>query len=138
MYMRDAIFMRRANLYRLIKDGKSYIINTHKGKSKISLVSANQAKKLISSSKKYVLLFLRENQSNDELITVTTSLEGCTKEQKHQLEELLQAYRGVLQELKGIPPKREVEHGIQLLPDSPLSNVGQYRQFVMEANEVKK
>ena len=35
MYMRDAILMRRANQYRLIKDGKSFIINAHKGKSKI-------------------------------------------------------------------------------------------------------
>ena len=61
MYMCDAIFMSRANHYQLIKDGKSFIINAHKGMSKISLVSANQAKKLISSSKKYVLLFLREN-----------------------------------------------------------------------------
>ena len=65
MYMRDAVFMRRANQYRLIKDGKPFIINAHKDKSKISLVSANQAKKLISASKKYVLLFLRENQSGD-------------------------------------------------------------------------
>lgn len=53
--------MWRANQYQLIKDGKSFTINAHKGKSKISLVSANQAKKLINSSKKYVLLFLREN-----------------------------------------------------------------------------
>jgi hypothetical protein len=59
MYMRDVIFMRRENQYHLIKDGKSFIINAHKGKSKISLVSANQAKKLISSSRKFVLLFLR-------------------------------------------------------------------------------
>ena len=41
MYMHDAISMRRANQYRLIKDGKSFIIDAHKGKSKISLVSAN-------------------------------------------------------------------------------------------------
>jgi hypothetical protein len=61
MYMRDDIFMHRSNQYFLIKDDKSFIINTHKGISKLSLVSANQAKKLISSSKKYVLLFLREN-----------------------------------------------------------------------------
>ena len=32
MYMRDAIFMRRANQYHLVKDGKLFIINTHKGK----------------------------------------------------------------------------------------------------------
>jgi len=57
MYMRDAIFMQRANHYSLIKDGKAYIINAHKGKSNILLVSVNQAKKLISSSKKCVFLF---------------------------------------------------------------------------------
>jgi len=59
MYMHDAMFMRRANQYQLIKDGKSFIIKAHKGKSKISLVSANQVNKLISYNKKYVLLFLR-------------------------------------------------------------------------------
>ena len=46
IYIRDEIFMRRANQYRLIKDGKSFIINAHKGKSKISLVSANQPNKI--------------------------------------------------------------------------------------------
>jgi hypothetical protein len=61
MYMRDEIFMQRSNQYQLIRDGRSYIINANKGKSKISLVSANQAKKLIGSSKKYFLLFLRES-----------------------------------------------------------------------------
>jgi hypothetical protein len=82
MYIRDVIFMRRANRYCLIKDGKSYIINAHNGKSKISLVSASQAKKLISSSKKYVLLLLRETQPMEESLRVKASLKGCTKEQK--------------------------------------------------------
>jgi hypothetical protein len=89
MYMRDAIFMRRDKQYRLIKDGNSYIINTHKGKSNISLVSSNQAKKLISCSTKYVFLFLRENQYNDESMRVKATLEGCNKEKKHQLEDFL-------------------------------------------------
>jgi hypothetical protein len=81
--MRDVIFMRRENQYPLLKDGKSFIINAHKGKSKISLVSANQAKKLISSSRKFVLLFLKENQPSNESIKVKASPEGCTKEKKH-------------------------------------------------------
>ena len=63
MYMRDVISMWRENRYLLIKDGKSYIINAHKDKSNISLVSANQYKNFISCSKKHVLLLLRENQS---------------------------------------------------------------------------
>jgi len=66
MYIRDASFMRRENKYCLIRDGNSFIINTHKFKSNISLVIANEAKKLISSSRKFVLLFLRENQLGDE------------------------------------------------------------------------
>jgi hypothetical protein len=101
MYMRNEKFMWRAKQYRLIKDGKSYIINVHKVNSNISLVISNQAKKFISSSKKYVLLFLRENQFDDESMRVKESLEGCTKEKKQQLEELLQKYRGVFQGLKG-------------------------------------
>jgi hypothetical protein len=78
--VRDAIFMRGANQYWLIMDGESYIINVHKGKSNISLVIANQTKKLISSSKKYVLFFLKENQSDDGSMRVKASLRGCTKE----------------------------------------------------------
>ena len=52
--------------------------------------------------------------------------------------EFLKAYKGVFQEPKGIPPKREVEHEIQLFPDSPLLNIELYRQSILEANEVKK
>lgn len=54
MYKCDAVFMRRANQHHIIKYGKTTNINAHKGKSNISLVSANQAKKLINSCKKYV------------------------------------------------------------------------------------
>jgi hypothetical protein len=52
----------------------------YKGKSNISLVSANQAKKLINSSKKYIFLLLRENRSDDESMRVKESLEVCTNE----------------------------------------------------------
>jgi hypothetical protein len=86
MYMQDVIFMWRANQYQWIKDGKSYIINAHKGKSNISPISANKSKKFISSSKIYVFLFLRENKSEDESMRVKESLEGCTKKHKHHLE----------------------------------------------------
>ncbi len=86
----------------------------HKGKLNISLVSAKQAKKLINSSKKYALLFLRESQSVEESIRGKSSLEMYTKKQKQQHEEFLQEYGDVFQEPKGLPPKREVEHKIQL------------------------
>jgi predicted GIY-YIG superfamily endonuclease len=76
---------------------------------KISLVSANQSKKLIRSSRRFVLLFLREYQSSDESVKLKASLKGCTKEQKHRLEELLQAESVLFRETRGLLPKREVE-----------------------------
>lgn len=93
------------------------------------------------------------------MVKVKASLDGCTKEHKCQLKELLQAYKEVVvlhllaihttevskhkykevfEEPKGLPPKREVEHEIQLLLDSPFPNIGLYRKFILEEYEVKK
>ena len=83
-------------------------------------------------------MFLRESQYEEESIRGKDSLEGCTKKPKQQLEELLQAYKDVFREPKGLPPKRELEHEIQQLPDSPLPNIGLYMHSVIEASEVKK
>jgi len=44
LYVRDAILRRRANQYRLVKDGKEFTINAHKDKAKLSLISDNHAK----------------------------------------------------------------------------------------------
>jgi hypothetical protein len=61
--MKDAFFMDRENQYHLIKDGKYFIIKAHKGKPNISLVSSNQAKKLIISSKTCMFFFSYERIS---------------------------------------------------------------------------
>jgi hypothetical protein len=45
-------------------------------------VSAHQAKRLINSTKKYVLIFLRQNQKDTNFVGVKASFEGCMKEQK--------------------------------------------------------
>ena len=63
-------------------------------------------------------------QHGKESLKVKTSLEGCTKEHKNELGELLKEYKGVFQDPKGIPPKREVEHEIQLFPNSHFPNIG--------------
>jgi len=63
MYMRDGIFMRRENQYRMIKDKKYFIINAHKGKSKIYVVSSNQDTKLIVSSRNFLLLFFKREST---------------------------------------------------------------------------
>jgi hypothetical protein len=61
----------------MIKDGNSYTIITHKEKSKISLVSANQAKKLINYSKKYVFILLIETSVGGVSIGIHKSVQGA-------------------------------------------------------------
>jgi len=73
-----------------------------------------------------------------ELVRVKESLEGCMKEKKQKLEELLQVYRGVFHEPKGLQPKRELEHEIQFLTNSPLQNIGLYILVVLEEDRVNK
>jgi len=46
----------------LVKDVKSYAINADKDKSKLSLISANQARRIMGSTKMFVFLFLREGK----------------------------------------------------------------------------
>jgi hypothetical protein len=71
----------------------------HKGKSNISLVSVNQGKNLNISSKKYVLLFLRDNHSSDKSVRVKASLEGCNKDKK--IQELYRHTKQCFGRLKG-------------------------------------
>lgn len=82
IYIWDAIFMQRSKQYHLIKDGKSFIINAHKRKSKILIVRDNQAKKLISSIETYVLLSLREKKYIEGSMRENSSLEVHTKNKK--------------------------------------------------------
>ena len=50
-------------------------------------------------------------------------VDGFIKEQRKQLGKFLYAYKGVFQEPKWILPKREVEHMLQLFPNSLLLNI---------------
>ena len=92
----------------------------------------------MGSTKKFVLLFLREWKQHEEgsELDVNVSLEGCSGEQRQQL--LIESYRELFQEPQGLLPKREVEHEIQLLLESPLPNIRLYRQSIIEVDEVKK
>jgi hypothetical protein len=94
----------------------------------------------MGSTKKFVLLFLREGKQQGEgnKLDMKASLEGCSGKQRQQLQQLIEAYKEVFQEPQGLPPKREVEHEIQLLLESPLPNIGLYRKSIIEADEVKK
>lgn len=61
IYDRDAIFHRMENKYHLLKDGIEYVVRAHKIRTSLDLINVSQMKRLISSSKKYVLMFVRND-----------------------------------------------------------------------------
>jgi hypothetical protein len=65
-------------------------------------------------------------------------LEGCDAKLKYDLYEVVNKYDEMFQEPKGLPPKRGIQHEIQLQQDCPLPNIGMYRMSVMENVEIKK
>lgn len=56
--------------------------------------------------------------------------EDCTEHQKQDIQQLLESFEEIMQEPKELPPKRQVEHDVQLLPDAPIPNVGLYKQSI--------
>ena len=72
MYDRKAFFYRKDNNYQLTKDGIEYIIHAHCMKTNISLVSANQMKRLVNESNNFVLIIVKEND-----VEQTESFKGC-------------------------------------------------------------
>ena len=44
----------------------------------------------------------------------------------------------MIHEPTGLPPKREIQHEIQLQQDCPLPNISMYRMSIMENAEIKR
>ena len=63
---------------------------------------------------------------------------GCDHKHKQELLELISNYDALLQELKGLPSKREIQPEIHLQHDAPLPNIGMYRMLTIETEEIKK
>ena len=60
LYDCDVVFHRKEHKYHLKKDGVEYIARAHKIKTHLDLVTANYMKQLTSSSKRYVLMVVKE------------------------------------------------------------------------------
>ena len=54
----------------------------------------------------------------------TNVFEGCNAKQKDDLEKVVPEYDILFQEPKGLPPKKEIVHDINLQQDAPLPNIG--------------
>ena len=67
-------------MYQLTKDDIEYIVRAHCMKTNLSLVSANQMKRLINASKNFVLMIVKV-----ENVEQTESLKGCDPKLKKDL-----------------------------------------------------
>jgi hypothetical protein len=99
----------------------------------LSLINAGQMKRLVNASKYFVLLMIKPKDDVEN-----EAFQGCDTKLKSDLYEVVTQYDEMFKEPKGLPPKRGIQHEIQLQQDSPLPNIGMYRMLVMENDEIKK
>jgi hypothetical protein len=99
----------------------------------LSLVNVGQMKRLVNASKNFVLLMIKPKENVEK-----EAFQGCDSKFKSDLYEVVNQYDEMFQEPKGLPPKRAIQHEIQLQQDGPLPNIGMYRMSVMKNVEIKK
>jgi hypothetical protein len=133
LYDRKAIFHRHENKYHLFTNGVEYIVRAHTKKMNLSLVNAGQMKRLVNASKNFVLLMIKPKDDIEN-----EAFQGCDTKLKSDLYKVVNQYDEMFKEPKGLPPKRGIQHEIQLQQDCPLPNIGMYRMSVMENAEIKK
>ena len=90
-------------------------------------------KRLVNSSKNFVLMIVKAKE--DE---TSEAFKGCDPKHKDEMVKVVSAYDDLFQEPKGLPPKREIQHEIQLQPEAPLPNISMYHLSVLQNEEIKK
>ena len=69
---------------------------------------------------------------NEKKPDETSIFEGCNAKQQADLENVVLEYDMVFQGPKGLPPKKEIVHDINLQQDAPFPNIGMYRLSTLE------
>lgn len=64
--------------------------------------------------------------------------EGLWDDNAYEIQSVLQAHSSVFQPLSGLPPKRELDHAIELFPGTTLVNVRPYRYPQFQKDEIEK
>ena len=96
-------------------------------------MNTGQMKRPVNYSKNFVLLMIKPNNDVEN-----EACQGCDTKLKYDLVEVVNQYDEMFQEPKGFPPKRGIQHEIQLQQDCPLPKIGTYWMLVMENAETKK
>ena len=73
------------------------------------MVNAGKMKRLVNASKNFVLLMIKKKNDIDY-----ESFEVCDDKLKFDLFYLVSKHGDMFQEPKGLPPKRGIQHEIQL------------------------
>jgi hypothetical protein len=110
-----------------------YIVRVHNMKFDSTIVSVGKMKILVNTNKRYVLMVMREKDSQ-----TYDSFQGCDPWYKYEIIDVIYNYDEIFRELGGFPPKRGIQHEIYLQQDAPLPNVGMYMMLALEMEEVKK
>ncbi|KAJ6907573.1 hypothetical protein NC651_018100 [Populus alba x Populus x berolinensis] len=92
------------------------------------------ARRMINASQKFVLMMIRPVENEVKASSLTLSCRALDS----KLNELLGKLTNLFTEVGGLPPKRAVEHEIQLISDSTLPNLCMYCNSVMENEEIKQ
>ena len=100
MYDRNAIFYRTKNKHQLTKDGTKYIVRAHKLKDNFALINSRQMKRIVNSSKKFLLMIVTAKDLDN-----FDAFQGCNPRQKEDLFKVVSDYHILFQEPKGLPPK---------------------------------
>jgi hypothetical protein len=133
LYDKKSIFYRAKKKYHLTKYGIAYIVRDHRLKTNLSLVITGKMKRIVNASKDFVLMIVKEKDMDKY-----DAFKGCDPEHKDELVKVISNYDEIFQEPTGLPPKREIQHEIQLQQDAPLPNIGMYRLSLLENAEIKK
>ena len=76
---------------------------------------------LVSSTNNFVLFMIKSKNDVDN-----EAYQGYDSNLKSHLVEVVNQYEELFEEPKGFPPKRGIQHEIQLQKDAPLTNIGMY------------
>jgi len=119
LYDRKAVFYCHENKYHLFKDGVEYIVRVHHKKLNISLVNAEQAKRLMNSSKSLVLLMFKPNDDivYENVVSCNASFNSNLVGSVHQSDEVFQVVK------ESSFKEKETSHEISLQQEVSLCDV---------------
>ena len=101
----------------------------------VSMISAKQRKKLINHTQKFTLI-MKKPQHSRKNIGMSLLTNQYISWQEQQIDNILEEYQNVFQELNAVPLHCQVKHSIELVPDSSLPNSYVYIISILENKEI--